>query len=229
MCSWEQAQGFLGRPGRGWGVRAGHVARLGRAIRRPRPPAGATLAPTGRPALPSPAQDSQQRHAGLGWNHWGTAVGVRHPNATVVGRCQTPLATVPPTRAISAGGSDTCGNLTCMPHRCQTPHAHRFFKHDRAPGVSDTCQLSTRYPKSTDPRSCEPRPHRHARAPQELNYPPTPRALPSHHSRGGYGDACSNLARCTQFNASSRVAWAVFLGVAGKSWKSVLCMASPTQ
>ena len=198
MCSWGQAQGFLGRPGRGWGVRAGHVARLGRATRRPRPPAGATLAPTGRPALPSPAQDSQQRHAGLGWNHWGTAVGVRHPNATVVGRCQTPLA-------------------------------HRFFKHDRAPGVSDTCQLSTRYPKSTDPRSCEPRPHRHARAPQELNYPPTPRALPSHHSRGGYGDACSNLARCTQFNASSRVAWAVFLGVAGKSWKSVLCMASPTQ
>jgi len=156
LCSWGQAQGFLGRPGRGWGVRAGHVARLGRATRRPRPPAGATLAPTGRPALPSPAQDSQQRHAGLGWNHWGTAVGVRHPNATVVGRCQTPLATVPPTRAISAGGSDTCGNLTCMPHRCQTPHAHRFFKHDRAPGVSDTCQLSTRYPKSTYPRSCEP-------------------------------------------------------------------------
>src|SRR5690606_12448532 len=38
----------------GLAVRAGHVARLGRATRRPRPPAGAPLPPTGRPALPAP-------------------------------------------------------------------------------------------------------------------------------------------------------------------------------
>src|SRR5690606_36878697 len=40
----------------GLAVRAGHVARLGPATRRPRPPAGSTLPPTARPALPAPSR-----------------------------------------------------------------------------------------------------------------------------------------------------------------------------
>src|SRR5690606_35301039 len=87
----------------GLAVRAGHVARLGRATRRPRPPAGASLPPTGRPALPAPPRThnggmrrSAVMHCTLVWTtmlHVGLAR-----------RCQTPLAALPPICAADARG-----------------------------------------------------------------------------------------------------------------------------
>src|SRR5690606_22162583 len=87
----------------GLAVRAGHVARLGRATRRPRPPAGASLPPTGRPALPAPPRTHSGGMPRSAVMHYTLVLDddVARGSCT---RCQTPLAALPPICAADARG-----------------------------------------------------------------------------------------------------------------------------
>src|SRR5690606_36805253 len=134
-CRAVGAWGVLG----GAGGRAGHVARLGRATRRPRPPAGATLAPTGRPAAQPRPGLATATCAGPTTPAMNEAARPRHDHVRAPWRAlravQRMGAGCLPPAARTAGER---GGAT-VARRCQTPLAHHPACAGHVRGVSDTC------------------------------------------------------------------------------------------